>query len=353
MKTKGFLSLFGSICLALLLIVPCVNGAEKFPLPGWPKGIVCGGGSPGSAYYTLMVGVSELTTKYLGVKGTTISTAGGSAVGVRGMNKGEIDFAAVADMIAFWACNGTGPYKGKRMKNIRSVTGTNPVLFTIMTDAKYGIKTMKDLKGSGYTISIHVKGSSAFSKVADKILEFYGLGPEDVRSIPHVSKAEAVSGLKEGRFKLVCEAGYATQPMPYWMELDRDIKMRMVSLSQECIEYVKEEVPGFVPGSIPPGLYKGITEEKHTVGLSSGVFCRAEIPEAFVYELCKLIFESPTRAEWERLAPHHKLFTPEKAKDFLTPVHAGAVKYYKEKGVWSDKIEKHRKKILAELGVDK
>lgn len=350
MKTKGFL--LSSICLAFLIIVPCSTGAEKFPLPGWPKGIVCGGGSPGSAYYTLMVGISELSTKYLNVKGTAISTAGGSAVGIRGMNKGELDFAAVADMIAFWACKGTGPYKGKRMRNIRAVAGNNPVLFTLMTDAKYGIKTMSDLKGSGYTISIHVKGSSAFSKAADVVLDFYGLGPNDVKSIPHVSKAEAVSGLKEGRFKLIVEAGYATQPMPYFMELDRDINMRMVPLSKECIQKVQKKIPGFVPGSIGPGLYKGVSEETPTVGIASGIFCRADVPASFVYEICKLIFESPSRSEWERMASHHKLFIPGKAKEFLTPVHAGAVRYYKEKGFWPEEAEKHRKQILLELGVE-
>jgi len=352
MKTKGFLTLLLSISLGLLLIAPGVNGAEEFPLKGWPKGIVCGGGSPGSAYYTLMVGISELSSKYLKIKATTIGTAGGSAVGIRGLNKGELDFTAAADMIAFWACEGKGPYKGKIMKNIRAVTGNNPVLVAIMTDAKYGIKSMEDLKGKGYTISLHVKGSSAFSAVADKVLEFYGLGPEDVKSIPHVDKTEATSGLKEGRFKVIVEAAYALQPMPYFMELDRDINMRMIPLSQKCIEFVEKEVPGFGYGSLPPGLYKGISEEKTTVGLNSGVFCRAELPASFVYEVCRLIFEQPSRAEWERLAPYHKLFVPEKAKAFLTPLHAGAVKYYKEKGFWSESMESRQKKVLAEMGVE-
>ena len=351
MKSKRYLLLLGIICLILSFNIPHLYADQKFPLSGWPKGIICGGGTPGSAYYTLMVGVSELSTKYLKVKGTVISTAAGSGVGIRGMSKGELDFTSIVDMTAYWACKGIGPYKGKIVKNVRAVAGNNPVLFCLVTDAKYGIKTMKDLKGSGYPISIHVKGSAAFSSAADSILEFYGLGPNDVKPIPHVSKAEAVSGLKEGRFKLVSEAGYATQAMPYWMELDRDIDMRMISLSQECIAYVQKKVPGFVPGVMPAGLYKGVKEKIDTVGIASGVYCRAEVPDTFVYELCKLIFESPTRAEWEKLAAHHKLITKEKAKDFLTPVHAGAVKYYKEKGVWTDEMEKHRKGMLAELGM--
>ena len=325
---------------------------EKFPLDGWPKGVICGGGSPGSAYYNTMIAVSELSRKYLGVKATTIATAPGSAAGVRGLDKKELEFATALDQTVYWACKSIGPYEGKPpVKNVRAVAGSHMVLVGFVTDAKYGIKSMADLKGTGFTISVHPAGSRAFSAVADAVLEFYKLGPEDVNAVPHSSAAEVAAGLKEGRYRVVVDAVYASTSHPWLMEVDRDIDMRMISLSPECIEFVGKKIMGFVPGTVPPGLYRGVTEDIHTVGVAAGVFCRADMPDTFIYELTKLIFEEPSRAQWLSFGPSLKEYTPDKIKAFLSPVHAGAMKYYKEKGIWTDELEQRRNKMLAELGL--
>jgi uncharacterized protein len=233
------------------------------------------------------------------------------------------------------------------------VAGSHMLLYGLMTSAKYGVKTMEDLRGTGHTISIHPAGSKALSSFADAVLEFYKLGPDDVKAVPHTGVEEVTSGLKEGRFKVVAEAVYASVSMPFVLEMDRDLDMRMIPLSRECIDFVIKKVEGTVAGVIPQGLYSGVKENIETVGLAAGVYCRADLPDSYIYEMTKMIFNDPTRAEWLGYGAHHKEYMEDKIKDFQSPVHAGAVKYYKEKGFWTDELEQRRQATLAKLGIDK
>jgi TRAP transporter TAXI family solute receptor len=220
-----------------------------------------------------------------------------------------------------------------------------------VTKADSGIKTMEDLKGTGYTISIHPAGSRGFSARADAILQFYNLGPQDVKTVPHSSSEEASAGLKEGRFKVVLDAVYASTPIPWLMELDRDEDIRMIPLSPECIEFIQKRYPASVPGVVPAGLYRGVRQDVATVGAATGMFCRADIPDTFVLELLKVIFEEPTRSKWVTYGPTLKNYTADQIRNFLSPVHKGAVEYYEKKGVWSPQLEEHRKKLLSEFGM--
>ncbi len=352
-KAKWVFTMF-LMCMAVLML--CFQGyaGEKFPLKGWPKGVICGGGSPGSAYYNSMVAISELSQKYLKVKATAIATAPGSSAGIQGINRKELDFAPLLDQTVWWAIQSSGPFKGKPpVKSVRAVAGSHLLLYGLITEAKSGIKTMDDLRGTGYTISIHPAGSTTLRAFADAVLEFYKLGPEDVKVVPHMGVDEVKSGLKENRFKVVADAVYASVTMPFALELDRDMDMRMISLSPECVKYIVDKIEGTVAGEIPAGLYSGVKENVKTIGIAAAVFCRDDLPDSYVYELTKLIFNDPTRKDWLEYGAHHKEYTPEKIKYFLTPVHAGALRYYKEMGVWTDELEKRRQSVLAKLGVKK
>jgi len=359
MKRKRFLLLLGMICLIVMLATlspsQVLSKSKKFPLSGWPKGVICAGGSPGSSYYTVMVGIAQLSSKYLKVRGTVMTTATGSGPQVAAMSKREADFGTCADIIVLNAVQGIKSYAGKQAKNLRAVVGFHQTLFNIVTNARWKIKKMEDLKGSGYTVTLKAAPSSVHCAIFDKVYEFYGIDPtgKDVKEIPHSSKDEAFSGLREGRFQVICEGAGATGPIVYWVEMDRDIDMRMIPLSLECIEYVGSKIPGVVPGKVAPGLYKGVPDGCVTAGICSAAYCIAELPDDYIYELCKLVFEPPSREEWLGLGPHHELYTTKNVDYLKVPYHAGAVKYYKEIGAWTDKAEKQQKEILGKIGMEK
>jgi TRAP transporter TAXI family solute receptor len=329
--------------------------AAEFPLPGWPKGVVCASGSLGSLYYVQSVAISELSSKYLKVKATVIATGAGSGQQIDLFKKKEADLGTMADLSVYEACLGIGSYKDKPVKNMRAVAGSFQVLYMIVTDAKYGIKTMEDLKGSGYTVSLRPRTSPLYSRIGDLIYEFYGIDStgKDVNDVTHTSKAEGFAALREGRIKVLGEGQPEPGPDPYYLETDRVINMRMIPLSMKAIEYVHSKIGGFMPITQPVGLYKGISEPVLTGSTTTGFYGSVDLPEDYIYELTKLIHESPTREEFVAHGPHLKNVSLKRVGYPVSPYHAGAVKYYKEKGVWTDKMEKRQKDMLAKMGMTK
>lgn len=327
--------------------------AAEFPLPGWPKGVMCASGSMGSLYYVQSVAISELSSKYLKVKATVVATGAGSGQQIEWMGKKEADTGTMADLSVYEACLGIGAYKDRPNKNMRAVVGAFQTLYLIVTDAKHGIKKMEDLKGSGYVISLKPMPSPLFSKIGDLIYEFYGFTEKDVKATSHSAKAEGFAALKEGRIKVLAEGQPQPGPDVHYLECDRAISMRVIPLSKECIEYVDSKIGGFKPDTLARGLYKGCPEGALTGGICTGFYAAPLLPDDYIYELCKLIFEPPTREEFVAHGPHLKDVLPGKVGYLMAPYHAGAVKYYKEKGLWTDKLEKYQKEILAKMGVPK
>lgn len=312
------------------------------------------GGGPGSNYYTLMIGVAQLSSKYLGVKGTVITSGAGSGPQIYAMSQGETDFGTMADSLAEWAIFGTHSYEGKPVPNIRAVVGGHLTLSHAITRTKYGMKTPADLKGTGYTVSYPIT-SAILTEGTKAMLDFYGIKDGvDIHLIGHTAREEGFAGLKEGRIQVVIEAGSGLkQSSVYFTELERDTDMQFLDLSEDCVKYIHQKIPGYIPGLMAGGLYKSRPDPLWAFGTATGVFCDANMPDSFVYEICRLVLEQPGRADWLAIAPHHAEYVPEMAVNFLSPLHAGALKYYKDKGAWTDDAEKGQQEKLAKLGMDR
>jgi len=351
---KGMVIL-GLFSLFILGLAIQDTKAAEFPLKGWPKGVVCASGSMGSLYYVQSVAGSKLSSDYLKVKATVVATGAGSGQQIDLFRKNEADLGTMADLSVYEASLGIGSYKGKQIKNMRAVAGSFQVLYMIVTDAKSGIKTMEDLKGSGLTVSLRPRTSPLYTKIGNILYEFYGIDStgKDVKDVTHTSKAEGFAGLKEGRIKVLAEGQPEPGPDPYYLEADRVIDMRMIPLSQECIKYVDSKINGFKPITLPAGLYKGITKPVQTGSTTTGFYASAALPDSYVYELTKLINESPSREEFVAHGPHLKNVGIKRVSYLGSAFHAGAVKYYKEKGVWTAEMEAHQKDMLAKMGVTK
>jgi TRAP transporter TAXI family solute receptor len=351
---KGIVIL-GVFCLFILGLGIQDTKAAEFPLAGWPRGVVCASGSMGSFYYVQSVAASELSSKYLKVKATVVATGAGSGQQIDLFRKKEGDLGTMADISVYEASLGIGSYKGKQIKNMRAVAGSFQVVYMIVTNAKYGIKSMEDLKGSGYAVSLRPRTSPLFTKIGNLIYEFYGIDStgKDVKDVTHTSKAEGFAALKEGRIKVIGEGQPEPGPDPYYLEADRVIDMRMIPLSMECIKYVDSKIHGFKPVTVPAGLYKGITKPVLTGSTTTGLYASAALPDSYVYELTKLINESPTREEFVAHGPHLKNVGLKRVGFLYSAFHDGAIKYYKEKGVWTAQMEAHQKDMLAKMGVKK
>jgi len=99
------------------------------------------------------------------------------------------------------------------------------------------------------------------------------------------------------------------------------------------------------PGIIPAGTYPKQNEAVMAFTGLDSFDVRPAMSEDLAYELTKLFWEH--QEEFASMVPWCNSFILEEAptRAYL-PFHTGAVKYYKEKGVWSEEAETLRQELL-------
>jgi len=85
--------------------------------------------------------------------------------------------------------------------------------------------------------------------------------------------------------------------------------------------------------TISGGMYRGTDTDIHTFGVGATFVSSTAVPEDVIYNVVKAVFENFD--QFKKLHPAFKnLKKEEMIKDGLSaPLHAGAVKYYKEVGL--------------------
>ena len=98
-----------------------------------------------------------------------------------------------------------------------------------------------------------------------------------------------------------------------------------------------ESYPFFNAVTIPSGTYRGQDAPFHGMNVGAmHLIAAANIDEETVYQFTKTLYEQ--RAEVVKIHPAGRAINPKNVvKDTGTPFHPGAIRYYKEAGIWQDK----------------
>ena len=96
-------------------------------------------------------------------------------------------------------------------------------------------------------------------------------------------------------------------------------------------KYVKEN-PGFIKIKIAAGTYKGLTKDVPTIAAPTILITHNGVSNTIAYEMAKVIWDN--HAE---LAKVNKFWNNVKLANALQgsaiPVHPGAMRFYREKGI--------------------
>ena len=106
----------------------------------------------------------------------------------------------------------------------------------------------------------------------------------------------------------------------------------LVEVSGAAIEKLVNDNDYYRQAVIPGGMYRGNPNDTKTFGVGATFVSSSDVPEKVVYVVVKAVFEN-----FDAFRKLHPAFghlqAAEMIKDGLSaPLHAGAKKYYKEKG---------------------
>ena len=284
-------------------------------------------GGTGGTYYPIGTKLAELLTKYSnGLIEATAVTSGASVANARALAAGDAQCVFIQNDIAYYAYRGLHMFRGSAVENIRGVATLYPEVIQIVVRADSGIKTLKDLAGKKVVVGAQGSGTAVN---AEQILRAAGIW-DRVTPI-YADFRQGVQMLKLGQVDAVfITAGIPTAAV---VELATTVPINLVEIPDSVLETLyKQGYRFYVRVVVPRDTYRGMTRDVPTLAVKAMLACDANLPTEVVYTITKILFE-----HLDELKQAHKRaadISLDKALDGMSiPLHPGAEKYYREKGV--------------------
>lgn len=286
--------------------------------------VFASGGTSGT-YYPLAGAIATLVNAQTGVNATVQST-GASKENVMLISQDEAEFAIIQNDVLDYAYNGTGLFETNgKIEGLATVASIYPEMVQVVVAADSGINSISDLKGKKVSIG---DAGSGVEQNALQVLEAYGLTVDDI-AVNRLSFKESGSAFKDGQI----DAFFVTAGVPNTAitELAVTRQLKLVDIAGAEGDALKEKYPFYTSVVIPNDVYK-TENDINTLAVRALIVCREDMNEEEVYNFTKAIYDN--------LEPLGESYA--KAKEFkleegnlgvTVPMHAGAQKYFDEKGV--------------------
>lgn len=265
-----------------------------------------------------------------GVQGLVASAvaSNGSVANVGAIASGSMQSAFIQSDVAFWGYTGTGIYEGRpKVDVLRAIANLYPESFQLVARKGAGIKTIMDLKGK--RVSLDEPGSGTLVD-ARLIFAAYGLTEKDVKA-EYLKPQQAADKLKEGTLDAFFNV--SGWPQAAISELAATTGIDLVPIDGPEAAKLIKEYSFFGADEIPDGAYKNVAGVK-TVSVNAIWVTSSKLPDTLIYAITAALWNPSTRKLLDSGHAKGKAIKLDTALDGLgIPLHAGAEKFYKEKGL--------------------
>jgi len=331
LKTKRLWLLIGSICLALVLALPLVvacAGPAPTPTPTptpEEKVLLLGGCGVGGSFYALATALMKVINEKVPDYRAIAQVTGCSVENCRLLNERKVYNAQASVGVASDAYAGTGSFDSPIPLAVTNYSFTAYTWFLTLDDS---IKSIQDLKGKRVSMGDPGGGTAV---VISGVLKALGITEADFTPI-YLNESAAAGALRDGSIDVFALVGGTQQASITEVTTVEDV--HFISLTKEEAEKGAAAVKGRLPISITKGVYKGMDEDLWSVG---GVMLFAVHPDEdadSVYTITKAMWENMDIMEATHASAKEFNINQSGEIDCGIPFHPGAIKYYKEVGVW-------------------
>ncbi len=329
--------------LAVLLLL--FDSAQAQNLP---RSVNLGSNPAGSIYYSLASGLANVVSSAAPFQ-MTVQPYTGSSTYLPLIESGELEFGMVnaVDMALAYQgpdklkIGGRNPYP--HVPSSRLIMRGSPLQSSLVVRKDSPIKTIHDVKGKRVTGEYPAQLAVWYNIYGS--LSNGGLTWNDVKVVPVPAVNEGVDTLVQGRADVTTHAIGSAKIK----EADVAIGIRYLSLdcSAQGEERLKKAVPGYYLATLKAGSSTGIVEDICGFAYDIYMIGHKALPDTVVQATLKAVWDNI--AKLPPLHPGFKDWTRERAvsPDVTTPYHPAAVQFYKEKGVWSGKMDEAQRRLLA------
>jgi TRAP transporter TAXI family solute receptor len=282
------------------------------------------GGTSG-VYYPLGVAIGKIYSDKIPNVKTQVQATKASVENLvlLQQGRGELAFTLGDSLKAAWEGDEEAGFKTK-MDKLRTIGAIYPNYIQIVATAESGIKTLADLKGKSLSVGAPKSGTELNSRA---ILAAAGLSYKDLGKVEYLPFAESVDLMKNRQLNATLQsAGLGVASLK---DLSTSSEITVVSVPKEVVDKIG---PPFVSVTIPANTYNGQDKDVPTAAVVNYLVTSSAVSDDLAYQMTKLIFESLPELANSHVAG--KEIKPETAATGSpVPLHPGAIRYYKEKGL--------------------
>ncbi|MDS1137077.1 TAXI family TRAP transporter solute-binding subunit [Nitratireductor indicus] len=237
--------------------------------------------------------------------------------------KGEIGFALGDSVKSAWEGDAEAGFNSK-LDKLRGIAAIYPNYIQIVASKDSGVKDFADLKGKGLSVGAPKSGTELNAR---RIFDAMGMSYDDLGQTEYLPFGESVELIKNRQLDATLQsAGLGVASIK---DLALSLPVTVVSVPASVAE--KLGAP-FLAATIPAGTYEGQTEDVPTLAITNILVTHSDVSDETAYQMTKQLFENMP----DMVAAHAaaKAISLENgAKGLPIPLHPGAERYYKEKGI--------------------
>lgn len=259
----------------------------------------------------------------------SVESTNGSVSNLNGLRTGDLDIAAAQSDWQYHATKGTGPFAEVGADtNLRSMFSLHSEPFTLVVRADSGIKKLDDLVGKRVNIGNQGSGVRATMEV---VMDLKGWTKETFSESVELRASEQAQALCDGKIDVMVYA--AGHPNGAVQEVTTTCDARLINVAGPEIDKLISKHPYYAYTTIPGGMYAGNPEDIKTFGVKATFVTSAKVDEKIIYEVVRAVFEN-----FEDFKTLHPVFSGLDSSRLIkegniAPLHKGAEKYFREKGM--------------------
>ena len=293
------------------------------------KRIIFGGGPAGGTFQVVANGV-QVYGPVKAMKDFTVraQSSAGSVENLRKVNSGRMNMGVVYSGHVWLGREGKMKNDTKKYTDVMAMSYLYGAPAQLVVRAGSGIKSTKDLVGK--KVGVGNAGSGAFAN-CELFFTHMGVWDKIERNAMGYNDAAQAFGNRQ------LDAFWLFTAFPSGAVImaaqTNDIELVDLGKDAEMSGFFKK-YPYFAKLSVPAGTYKGVDKEAPAFQDSALWVVNAKVSDDVVYQLLSVIY---TPEGLKHMVGQKKTFKEMAVKDgikgIVTPLHPGAVKFWKEKGI--------------------
>ena len=282
------------------------------------------GGTSG-VYYPLGVALSKIYGDK--IEGSRVQVQATKA-SVENLNllqqgRGEIAFALGDSVKLAWEGDAEAGFKAK-LDKLRGIAAIYPNYIQIMASRESGIATLADFKDKSLSVGAPKSGTELNARA---ILAAAGMSYDDLGKTEYLPFAESVELMKNRQLDATLQS--AGLGVSSFKDLATSLDVQMVAVPEDIA--TKLGAP-YIAATVPAGTYQGQDKDVATVAVVNFLVTHSEVSDETAYQMTKQLFENlPAMTAAHKAAEQIDL--QEALKGMPIPLHPGAERFYKEKGL--------------------